>query len=64
INYEIQKLLYEHLEKRKFKRAYLDRLFQYPRGRGAEAVIRHVKGHHHHMHIRFVCPSGDGRCTD
>lgn len=64
VDYKIQKLLYEHLEKRKFKKSYLKKIFQYPRGKGTEAVIKHVSGHHHHLHLRFVCPGKDKRCKD
>jgi len=64
IDYEIQKSLYEYLVKRKYSKRKLEKLFQYPRGRGSEALIKHVKGHHHHIHIRFVCPASDSRCED
>ena len=64
VDYDVQKVLYEHLKKRNFTKRYLKKTFQYPRGKGAEAVIKHVKGHHHHMHVRFFCPKGDKRCVD
>ncbi len=64
IDYKIQKLLYEYLQKRKYSKKKLERLFQYPRGRSAEALIKHVKGHHHHIHMRFVCPKTDSKCED
>lgn len=64
IDYDIQKVLYEHLKERKFTKRYLKKTFQYPRGKGAEAVIKHVKGHHHHLHLRFLCPPDDKRCVD
>ncbi len=64
INYELQKALYEHLEQRRFKKAYIDRLFQYPRKSGGGGIIQHSDGHDDHIHIRFVCPKGDKRCRD
>ena len=64
IDYDIQGLLCEHLKKRKFKKSYLKKIFQYPRGKGVEAVVKHVSGHHHHIHLRFVCPKKDKRCRD
>jgi LysM repeat protein len=64
IDYKIQRLLYDYLVKKKVKQSKLEKLFQYPRGKGAEALIKHVKGHHHHVHLRFLCPAGDDRCAD
>ncbi len=64
INHEIQKVLYNHLKKRRFKQSYIDRIFQYPRKSGGGGIIQHSDGHDDHIHIRFVCPKGDGRCQD
>ena len=64
IDYKIQKVLYEHCKKRNFTKRYLKKTFQYPRGKGADAEIKHVKSHHHHFHLRFFCPKGDKRCVD
>jgi len=64
IDYRIQGILYEYLKKAKVSKRELTRLFQYPRGKGTAAVIKHVSGHHHHMHIRFTCPKKDQRCED
>jgi len=64
IDYKIQKALHEYLTKKKYSKRKLEKLFQYPRGRGAEALIKHVKGHHHHIHLRFTCPRTDSRCED
>ena len=39
------------------------RIFEAPIGPAKRSgVIRHVPGHKHHIHIRFRCPEGDGRC--
>jgi LysM repeat protein len=64
INHEIQKILYNHLKKRRFKQSYIDRIFQYPRKSGGGGIIQHSDGHDDHIHIRLVCPKGDKRCQD
>lgn len=64
MDYEIQKVLYEYLVKRKYKKSYLEKVFQYPRGKGAAALIKHLESHHHHVHIRFKCPPGDKKCIE
>jgi len=64
IDYKIQKLLYEYLVKHKYKKGYLDGIFQYPKGKGTDAVIKHLQSHHHHVHIRFLCPEKDARCEE
>jgi len=64
IDYEIQGILYDFLKSAGYKQAYLKKLLQYPRGTGVTAIVKHVKGHHHHMHLRFVCPKKDARCED
>lgn len=54
MDYKIQKMLYEHAEKRGASEQLLDELFQYPRGRGrSHGIIRHWKGHVNHFHVRF-----------
>lgn len=41
----------------------LERLFQYPHGRGAsEGLVRHEPNHADHFHIRYHCPPDDDRC--
>jgi LysM repeat protein len=62
--HSLQKALYEHLLKRRFKKKYLDKLFQYPRKSGGGGIIQHSSGHADHVHIRFKCPKGDKRCQD
>lgn len=64
IDYYIQEMLYDHVKKlRGYGKARLEELFQYPRGKGAKALIQDSKGHHHHVHIRFKCPKKDSRCV-
>jgi len=62
-DYECQKNLYDWARKRRKSRRLLKRMFQYPRGKRAMAgVVRHVKGHASHLHVRFKCPPGDKFC--
>ena len=54
LDYDLQKLLYEHARKQKVSESTLDVLFQYPRGKGrGYGIIRHWKGHKDHFHVRF-----------
>jgi murein endopeptidase len=55
MDYRLQRLLYEHArDSVKLGAGALSRTFSYPRGRGARVgVIRHLKGHRDHMHVRF-----------
>ena len=63
VDYSLQRVLYEHAKKRGFKEAYLDKVFQYPRGRGsARGTIRYSRGHDDHFHIRFKCPPASKNC--
>ena len=63
VDYGLQRVLYEHAKKRGFKREYLDKVFQYPRGRGhAQGTIRYSRGHDDHFHIRFKCPPASKNC--
>lgn len=63
IDYKIQKLLYKHAKKKGMGKSELARIFQYPRGRkDRTAIIRHVRGHKHHFHVRFTCPANDKHC--
>lgn len=55
INTSVQRLLFEHALRAGEDRAWLERVFQYPRGnRGA--IIQHAPGHHTHIHVRFYSP--------
>lgn len=54
LDYNLQKLLYEHARQQKVSESTLDELFQYPRGKGRGfGIIRHWKGHKDHFHVRF-----------
>jgi hypothetical protein len=63
ISYETQKLLYDLARKNGVSARTLERLFQYPNGRGAATgLIRHEPYHNDHVHVRFKCPDGDAAC--
>jgi LysM repeat protein len=64
INYEVQEPLVKYLQAKRYKKSYIEKVFQYPRGKGAQAIFKHLKGHHHHLHLRFKCPVGDERCVE
>lgn len=54
LDYNLQKMLYEHARQQKVSESTLDELFQYPRGKGRGfGIIRHWKGHKDHFHVRF-----------
>ena len=58
VEYGLQRPLYNYVKyKKKAPKGYLDRVFQYPRGRQTRlGIIRHARGHRNHMHIRFWAP--------
>ncbi len=63
LDYELQEIFYKWAKKRGVKQSTLDRMFQYPKGRGSTgALIRDEPGHHDHYHVRFKCPEGDKAC--
>lgn len=63
VDYDVQGMLYEWALERGVDEGYLDRLFQYPDGKGGGAgLVRHEPHHDDHFHVRFKCPPGDGGC--
>jgi murein endopeptidase len=61
VDYKVQKRLYRWAEDHGVPVDHLDRIFQYP-DRDGTGLIRHVKNHHDHFHIRFKCPENDSGC--
>jgi hypothetical protein len=54
MDYDVQGMLYEHAKAQGVAAERLADLFQYPRGRYSwHGKIRHWKGHHDHLHVRF-----------
>jgi murein endopeptidase len=63
VDHDVQRRLYKWALDHDVPRGYLDRIFQYPHGRGADVgLIRHQPNHHDHFHVRFQCPPDDGLC--
>jgi LysM repeat protein len=63
VDYALQKQLYDYALSIGYTSDDLSPIFQYPRPRSASAgVIRHVKGHDDHWHIRFRCGADDTGC--
>jgi len=58
LDYDMQPPLFEAAQRAGETPETLKRLFQYPKGIGAPGVIRHLKGHANHLHIRFKCDKG------
>jgi hypothetical protein len=55
LDYEVQRMLYEHALGEGVTEEQLDSWFQYPYGRrAARGIIRHWKGHRDHFHVRFA----------
>jgi len=51
----IQRLLADYAARNGEDPAFIDEIFQI-RGKNARAPIRHIKGHHNHLHFRFHNP--------
>ncbi|MBK9033946.1 MAG: penicillin-insensitive murein endopeptidase [Myxococcales bacterium] len=62
LDYELQGVLYEWAKGRGVSASYLDRLFQYPDGKGGTGLVRHERYHDDHFHVRIQCPPGDAGC--
>lgn len=63
IDRKLQPPLYEEAGRRGWSEEELKELFEAPLGKGyRRGIIRHQKGHRHHIHVRFHCDSGDARC--
>ena len=51
----VQRLLYKYALSISEDKDWLDRVFQFSRG-SKSAIIRHVRGHRNHYHVRFYSP--------
>jgi murein endopeptidase len=64
LDYEVQGLLYRWAAANGIKTRILDRIFQYPHGRGsAGGVVRHEPNHDDHLHVRYRCAKADTDCS-
>lgn len=63
IDYPLQRELYEYAKSIGYTDAQLEPLIQYPRPISTSVgIIRHVRGHDDHWHIRFKCGPQDTHC--
>jgi murein endopeptidase len=63
LDYKVQGMLVQWAREHEIDEDKLDRLFQFPHGRGAsDGVVRHEPNHMDHVHVRFKCPAGDNAC--
>ncbi|HWU88470.1 MAG TPA: penicillin-insensitive murein endopeptidase, partial [Kofleriaceae bacterium] len=64
LDYEVQGLLYRWAAANGVSTRRLDRIFQYPHGRGAAAgIVHHEPNHDNHLHVRFRCAKADSACV-
>ncbi len=56
VDSSIQRLLREHALKKGEDPAFVDRVFQFG-GKSKRPIIRHVRGHATHIHVRFFSPN-------
>lgn len=60
IDWSLQRPLYEAAVADGVAPELLETWFQYPARRGEpKGVVRHYRGHRHHLHIRFIEPEGE-----
>ncbi len=63
IDYPLQRVLYDYAISIGYTKEDLEPILQYPRPRSmGVGIIRHVRGHNDHWHIRFKCGPLDTRC--
>jgi hypothetical protein len=63
LDFDVQGILYAWAVEQGVSERRLERIFQYPHGRGSsEGMVRHEPNHDNHMHVRFRCPSDDTAC--
>ena len=63
IDHALQEPLYEAARAAGARQGELARWFQWPRAADERVgVVRHVRGHRDHLHVRFVCAAHDLRC--
>jgi murein endopeptidase len=63
LDFAVQGLLYHWGQAHEVPDRLLERVFQFPHGRGASAgLVRHEPNHTDHLHVRFKCVAGDPGC--
>ena len=57
VDWSVQEILYNYVKYRlNAPESYLTQVFQYPNRGNRSAIIRHVRGHLNHFHVRFYSP--------
>lgn len=63
LDFELQGVIYKWAKSNGASEDRLDRIFQFPHGRGASAgLVRHEPNHDNHLHVRFRCAEADVQC--
>jgi hypothetical protein len=63
LDFDLQGVIYDWALENGVSEKRLNRIFQYPHGRGASAgLIRHEPNHGDHLHVRFQCAVADVAC--
>jgi hypothetical protein len=63
LDFELQGVIYNWALDNGVSEERLNRIFQYPHGRGASAgIVRHEPNHGDHLHVRFRCAAADTGC--
>lgn len=62
LDYDVQGLIYRWAKANGVKPRRLDEIFQYPNGRRAAGLVRHVPNHADHLHVRYRCAKADAAC--
>jgi murein endopeptidase len=63
LDFDVQGILYSWALDHGVSERRLERIFQFPHGRGSsEGLVRHEPNHDNHMHVRFKCPGDDTAC--
>lgn len=63
LDFEVQGVIYHWAQEHGVGDDKLERIFQFPHGRGASAgLVRHEPNHGNHLHVRFRCADEDVAC--
>ncbi len=63
LDFDLQGVLYKWAKAHGVDDAYLERVFQYPHGRGSSSgIVRHEPNHDDHLHVRWKCAATDQSC--
>jgi len=62
LDYQVQGIIVRWAEEQGISENRLERMFEYPNGKGSGAVVRHYPGHDNHIHVRFRCAASDEDC--